>query len=118
VSRSAAVLRDIIGLNSITWQRLALVVGAIVAPWGWFSIFGSTGRDDSYITFAFARILAETGQLVNLNGDPIEGSTTLGFVPTAWCVGSLPARLNTDFRLGYRLHFSFNFWSHRRLDYR
>jgi len=62
-------------------RRLALLgIASILMPLVWLTVFGSTGRDDSFITFGIARQFAETGQLTNLNGDFVEGSTTLGYV--------------------------------------
>lgn len=43
-----------------------------------FFVFGSSGQDDPYITFAAAQQLAETGHIVNINGEAVEqGSSVL-----------------------------------------
>lgn len=44
---------------------------------GGLLLFGSAGRDDSYITYWAARSLAEHGSIVNYNGDPVEQSSSL-----------------------------------------
>ena len=42
-----------------------------------FLIYGATANDDVYITLSAARAFATNGLFSNLNGDPIEQSTTL-----------------------------------------
>ena len=71
-------------------RRLALLgIASILMPLVWLTVFGSTGRDDSFITFGIARQFAETGQLTNLNGDFVEGSTTLGYVLVLAVIGAV-----------------------------
>ena len=41
------------------------------------ALFGASGRDDPYITFSAAESIRDAGALVNINGDPVEQSTTL-----------------------------------------
>lgn len=43
-------------------------------------IFGSTGRDDSYISFSAVSAAQKFGLFHNVNGDLVEQSTSLGFV--------------------------------------
>lgn len=49
------------------------VVAAVIS----FLIYGATANDDVYITLSAARAFATNGLFSNLNGDPIEQSTTL-----------------------------------------
>ena len=44
------------------------------------SLLSSTLEDDSYITFWSAHALAESGEIVNYNGDRVEQSSTFAFV--------------------------------------
>lgn len=53
-------------------------LGLLVAATS-LALFGASGRDDPYITFSAAEAILESGRLVNINGDPIEQSTTLLF---------------------------------------
>jgi hypothetical protein len=46
-------------------------------PVAGFALFGSTGRDDAYITFWVAEGLASTGRIANYNGAAIEQSSSL-----------------------------------------
>jgi len=57
---------------------LALGVGLLIAAAS-LALFGASGRDDPYITFSAAEAIMEYGRLANINGDPIEQSTTLLF---------------------------------------
>lgn len=71
-------------------RQLALLgLGSILMPLVWLTVFGSTGRDDSFITFGVARQLAESGQLTNVNGESVEGSTTLGYVLLLGLIGAV-----------------------------
>ncbi|MCP4362620.1 MAG: hypothetical protein GY796_31845 [Chloroflexi bacterium] len=45
-----------------------------------FTLISSMLDDDAYITFWSAHILAETGEIVNYNGDRVEQSSSLAFV--------------------------------------
>jgi len=54
----------------------AITVFAITVS---FLTFGSSGRDDPYITFSAAESIRDSGWLTNINGDAIEQSTSLLF---------------------------------------
>jgi hypothetical protein len=58
--------------------RIALAVAAFVALG--VVLFPSAGWDDAYITYWAAHALADLGRIVNVNGDPVEQSSSLGFV--------------------------------------
>ena len=80
------------GSSSFTNFRrahLSLLAGATLMPTLWLVVFGASGRDDSFITFGMARSLAEAGKFINLNGDPVEGSTTLGYVLILALMGAM-----------------------------
>lgn len=62
--------------HSRTNTLVALGLGLLAAAAS-FALFGASGRDDPYITFSAAEAIMESGRLVNINGDPIEQSTTL-----------------------------------------
>lgn len=64
------------------WWRSRPVVGVIATLSAFASVllFGSAGRDDSYITFWEAEQLADHGRLVNINGARIEQSSSLAHV--------------------------------------
>lgn len=56
-------------------------------------LFGSTGYDDAYITYWAARALAETGQIVNYDGQAVEQSSSVLHVvvlAATYLVTSLP----------------------------
>ncbi len=55
---------------------LALLPAAVLLALS-FALFPSAGRDDAYITFWAAHALSEFGEIVNLNGDRIEQSSSL-----------------------------------------
>ena len=67
--------------NDSTWRRGllgALGLGLLIAVAS-LSLFGASGRDDPYITFSAAEAIMEYARLANINGDPLEQSTTLLF---------------------------------------
>jgi len=49
----------------------------LVVPALGFLLFGSTGRDDSYITYWVADQFRRTGRIANYNGKAIEQSSSL-----------------------------------------
>jgi hypothetical protein len=59
--------------TSRVWLVLAPLVMAIYG----FVVLGPTGRDDSYITYWVAKMIAERGAVLNYNGDRFEQSSSL-----------------------------------------
>ena len=53
-------------------------------------LFGSTGRDDAFITFQVAQSLDIYGFPLNINGENLEQSTSLGFALAIWILSWLP----------------------------
>lgn len=79
------------------------MVAAVVGPLFSLLAFGSTGRDDPYITFAAAEAFREHLSVANLNGEPFEQSTSLLFTVVLALLGSLlPV---STFNLGWALGF-------------
>jgi hypothetical protein len=62
-------------VEKITWW---LLVGLVTI--GSIALFGSGGGDDSHITWWVVDQLRNTGRILNLNGAPIEQSSSLGLV--------------------------------------
>lgn len=56
---------------------MAATAGGLVIAALSVALFGASGRDDPYITFSAAEAIRDAGGLVNINGDPVEQSTTL-----------------------------------------
>lgn len=52
-----------------------------------FGLFGSTGRDDVYITYWPAHTLARQGKVLNYNGEAVEQSSSLLFVVVLGAIG-------------------------------
>jgi len=64
-------------------RRMAvLAVPLLVVPFALW-LFGSGGGDDSHITWWVVDELTRTGKIVNLNGDALEQSSSLGLVLVA-----------------------------------
>ena len=70
-------------------RRAALLVVPVLAVLGALLLFGSGGGDDSHITWWVVDELTRTGKIVNLNGDALEQSSSLGLVLLAAAVGLL-----------------------------
>ena len=60
-----------------TRQALGVAGAALLLPILGITLFSATGRDDSHITFWAADALADTGSLINYNGERIEQSSSL-----------------------------------------
>ncbi|MDZ7732517.1 MAG: hypothetical protein U5R31_04855 [Acidimicrobiia bacterium] len=63
--------------GSVRGRVLRFVGPPLLVPVLGFSLFGSTGRDDDYISFFAADSLATSGEILNYNGDRIEQSSSL-----------------------------------------
>jgi hypothetical protein len=65
-------------------KRHAAALGVVAAAGLFVAVglvfFGSTGHDDSHITYWASHALAEHGQIVNYNGDRVEQSSSLAQV--------------------------------------
>lgn len=59
------------------WMKVGVALIPLVIG---FTLISSMLDDDAYITFWSAHILAETGEIVNYNGDRVEQSSSLAFV--------------------------------------
>src|SRR5262249_46170964 len=55
-----------------------------------FVLYGSTGRDDAYITYWAADALRNTGRITNYNGQKVEQSSSLLHVLILAATGWLP----------------------------
>jgi hypothetical protein len=63
-----------------SWRYwLCATLGGVLIATLSLAMFGVSGRDDPYITFSAAEAIRDSAALVNINGDPIEQSTTLLF---------------------------------------
>jgi hypothetical protein len=60
-----------------------VLVAPLLAVLGALLLFGSGGGDDSHITWWVVDELTRTGKIVNLNGDALEQSSSLGLVVLA-----------------------------------
>lgn len=71
-------------------QSIAISGLAVGAPIVSLVAFGSTGHDDVYITFSAAEAFADNGWPSNINGDPVEQSTsflfTLALALLSWMI--------------------------------
>ena len=70
-------------------RRAALLVLPVLVVLGALLLFGSGGGDDSHITWWVVDELKRTGRIVNLNGDALEQSSSIGLVLLAAAVGLL-----------------------------
>jgi len=61
-------------------RRVSVLAVPVLVVLGAFALFGSGGGDDSHITWWVVDELTRTGKIVNLNGDAIEQSSSLGLV--------------------------------------
>jgi len=61
-------------------RRVGVLVVPLLAVLGALLLFGSGGGDDSHITWWVVDQLTRTGKIVNLNGDALEQSSSLGLV--------------------------------------
>ena len=65
---------------TVSWRTLLLAcmlgIGVSLVS---MALFGASGRDDPYITFSAVEAIRDAGRLVNINGDPVEQSTSLLF---------------------------------------
>ena len=61
-------------------RRAGLLIVPVLAVLGALLLFGSGGGDDSHITWWVVDELTRTGKIVNLNGDVLEQSSSLGLV--------------------------------------
>jgi len=61
-------------------RRAGMLVISALAVLGALLLFGSGGGDDSHITWWVVDELTRTGKIVNLNGDALEQSSSLGLV--------------------------------------
>ena len=61
-------------------RRVGVLVISGLAVLGALLLFGSGGGDDSHITWWVVDELTRTGKIVNLNGDALEQSSSLGLV--------------------------------------
>ena len=84
-------------------RAVLLAVVALIGPLVSLVAFGSTGRDDPYITFAAAEAFREHLSIANVNGDPFEQSTSLLFTVVLALLGAL-LPIST-FNLGWALGF-------------
>lgn len=98
-----------LGVTSLSARRIRIAPAAVVAlsalvgPVVSLLAFGSTGRDDPYITFAAAEQFREHLAIANINGEPFEQSTSLLFT-VALAVLSALLPVNT-FNIGWALGF-------------
>jgi hypothetical protein len=60
------------------WRGAVLATGAFLTIG--VLIFPSAGWDDAYITYWAAHAVSDLGRIVNVNGDAVEQSSSLGFV--------------------------------------
>ncbi|MEI9940301.1 MAG: hypothetical protein WDO69_24045 [Pseudomonadota bacterium] len=61
-------------------RRVGVLVVPVLVVLGALLLFGSGGGDDSHITWWVVDELTRTGKIVNLNGDVLEQSSSLGLV--------------------------------------
>src|SRR4051794_38902643 len=60
--------------------RVGVLAVSVLVVLGALLLFGSGGGDDSHITWRVVDELMRTGKIVNLNGDALEQSSSLGLV--------------------------------------
>jgi hypothetical protein len=65
-------------VSLITRRRALPAVAAAALVLG-FVLFGSSGRDDNYITYWPAHSLAEHAEITNINDQRLEQSSSLSF---------------------------------------
>lgn len=66
--------------STLLVEKLTLGLLVAVLSVGSIALFGSGGGDDSHITWWVVDQLLKTGRILNLNGAPIEQSSSLGLV--------------------------------------
>jgi hypothetical protein len=75
--------RSVTALSVLAAAAGLLALGALLFP--------SAGWDDAYMTYWAAHTLSQFGAILNYNGEPVEQSSTLGFVLTVgfirWLTG-------------------------------